>query len=159
MLGTLQLKFGNTQCSSSCLQPLVLVSVRLCCSWVAVRVKESESGRLVRFWKRTDRWFTFSWSICDKTTTLLGVSRVTVSKVMSACTNHGKTTSAKRNSGRKSTLTNRDRRILRRIFEKSKNCCSTGYSRTEYSSRRPRFHKNCPTWASQIHLPRWGCNR
>jgi transposase len=36
-----------------------------------------------------------------KTTTLLGVSRGTVSEVMSAYTNHGKTTSAKRNSGRK----------------------------------------------------------
>jgi predicted transcriptional regulator len=33
-----------------------------------------------------------------KTATLLGVSRATVSDVMSAYTNHGKTTSAKRNS-------------------------------------------------------------
>jgi transposase len=40
-----------------------------------------------------------------KTATLLGVSRVTVSKAMSAYTNHGKATSAKRNSGRKSTMT------------------------------------------------------
>jgi transposase len=42
-----------------------------------------------------------------KTATLLGVSRTTVSKVMAACTNHGKT-SAKKNSERKSTLTERD---------------------------------------------------
>jgi hypothetical protein len=35
-----------------------------------------------------------------KTATLLGVSRVTDFKVMSAYTNHGNTTSAKRNSGR-----------------------------------------------------------
>jgi hypothetical protein len=34
-----------------------------------------------------------------KTATLLGVSRVTISKVMSAYTIHGKTTSMKRNSG------------------------------------------------------------
>jgi hypothetical protein len=34
----------------------------------------------------------------EKTATLLGVSRVTISKVMSAGTNHGMT-SAKRNSG------------------------------------------------------------
>jgi predicted transcriptional regulator len=34
-----------------------------------------------------------------KTATLLGVSRVTVSKVMVAYTNHGKTTSSNRNSG------------------------------------------------------------
>jgi hypothetical protein len=38
-----------------------------------------------------------------KPATLLCVSRATVSKVMSACTNHGKIISEKRNSGRKST--------------------------------------------------------
>jgi hypothetical protein len=32
--------------------------------------------------KRTDRCCEFSWSICDKTATLLDVSRVTVSEVM-----------------------------------------------------------------------------
>jgi transposase len=42
-----------------------------------------------------------------KMATLLAVSRVTVSKVMLAYTNHGKTISAKRNSGQKSTLTER----------------------------------------------------
>jgi hypothetical protein len=50
------------------------------------------------------------------TATLLGVSRATVSKVMSAYTNHGKTTSAKRNSGRKTTLTERVCRKLRRTI-------------------------------------------
>jgi transposase len=54
-----------------------------------------------------------------KTVTLLGVSKVTVSKVMSACTNHWKTTSAKRNSGQKSTLTKSDSRTLRRIVPKN----------------------------------------
>jgi hypothetical protein len=38
-------------------------------------------------------------------TVTLRVSRATVSKVMSAYTYHGKTTSVKRNSGQKSTLT------------------------------------------------------
>jgi transposase len=42
-----------------------------------------------------------------KTAALLGVSRATVPKVMSAYTNHGKTATAKRNSGWKSTLTER----------------------------------------------------
>jgi transposase len=51
----------------------------------------------------------------EKSATLLGVSRATVSEVMSAYTNLGKTTSAKRKSGRKSTLTEKDRRTLRRI--------------------------------------------
>jgi transposase len=54
-----------------------------------------------------------------KTATLLDVSRVTVSKVMLACTNHGKTTSAKRDSGQKSTLTERAHRTLRRIVLKN----------------------------------------
>jgi predicted transcriptional regulator len=35
----------------------------------------------------------------NKIATLLGVSKASVSKVMSVYTNHGKTTSAKRNSG------------------------------------------------------------
>jgi transposase len=54
-----------------------------------------------------------------KTDTLLGVSRATVFKVMSAYTNQGKTTSAKRNGGRKSELTERVRRMLRRIISKN----------------------------------------
>jgi transposase len=53
-----------------------------------------------------------------KTATLLGVSRATVSNVMLAYMNHGKT-SAKRNSGRKSTLTNTGSRALRRIISKN----------------------------------------
>jgi transposase len=54
-----------------------------------------------------------------KITTLLSVSRATVSKVTSAYANHGKITSAKRNNGRESTLTERDRRTLRRIVSKN----------------------------------------
>jgi transposase len=54
-----------------------------------------------------------------KTDTLLGVSRATVSDVMSAYTNHGKTTSAKRKSERKSTVTEINRRILRRPVSKN----------------------------------------
>jgi anion-transporting ArsA/GET3 family ATPase len=53
-----------------------------------------------------------------KTATILGVSKAIVPKVISAYTNHGKT-STTRNSGRKSTLTERDRRTLRRIVSKN----------------------------------------
>jgi hypothetical protein len=42
--------------------------------------------------------------LAGESATLLGASRVTVSKVMSAFMNHGKTTSAERNNGRKSTF-------------------------------------------------------
>jgi transposase len=52
-----------------------------------------------------------------KPATLLDMSRATVPKVMSAYTDHGKT-SAKRNSGRKSTLTEKVRRTLRSILWK-----------------------------------------
>jgi hypothetical protein len=56
-----------------------------------------------------------------KTAILLGVSRATVSEVMSAYTSHGKKTSAKRNSeGRGGpTLTERDRRTSRRTVSKN----------------------------------------
>jgi hypothetical protein len=47
-----------------------------------------------------------------RTATLLVVSRMIFSKVMSSYTKHGKTTSAKRNSGWKWTPTERERRIL-----------------------------------------------
>jgi hypothetical protein len=116
--------------------------------------ERTENRWLIRFWKRTDSWCAFSWSICDKTVTLLGVSRA---KVMSAYTNHEKTTSAKRNSGRKSTLKERDRRTLWRMVSKLLQQRWQD-SRTEYSSGSTCFHKNCPTWASQIQHPWQGCN-
>jgi predicted transcriptional regulator len=53
-----------------------------------------------------------------KTATLLGVSRATVSKVMLVYTNHGKTTSAKRNNELKSTLTEINHCKLGRIVSK-----------------------------------------
>jgi predicted transcriptional regulator len=53
-----------------------------------------------------------------KTVTLLGVSRAAVPKVMTAYKNHAKTSSAKRNSGRKHTRSERDCRILKKISSK-----------------------------------------
>ena len=50
-----------------------------------------------------------------KTAALLGVSRAAVTKVMMTYTNHGRTSSAERNSGRKPNLSERDRRRLKRI--------------------------------------------
>jgi transposase len=71
-----------------------------------------------------------------KIVTLLGVSRASVSKVMSAYTKHGKTALAKRKSGRKSTLTERDCRTLRRAVSKNHRliAAQVNCSRTEYSS-------------------------
>jgi predicted transcriptional regulator len=50
-----------------------------------------------------------------KMATLIGVSRAAVSKVMMAYTNHGKTTSAKRNSDQKPKLSERDCHSFKRI--------------------------------------------
>jgi hypothetical protein len=55
-----------------------------------------------------------------KSATLLDVSTATVSKVMSVVyTDHATKISAKRNSGRTSTLTVKDCRTLRRIVSKN----------------------------------------
>jgi transposase len=54
-----------------------------------------------------------------KTATLLGASRSTVSTVMLAYMNHGKTTSLKRNSGEKSTVTERYHHTFRRTVLKN----------------------------------------
>jgi hypothetical protein len=54
-----------------------------------------------------------------KSGTLLDVPRPAVSNVMSIYTNNGKTTPAKRSSGRKSTLTETDRRIFKRFVSKN----------------------------------------
>ena len=56
----------------------------------------------------------------SKTTTLCGVTQGTFSKVMTAYTVHGKTGSAKHNSGRKTKLQDRDRRALKRIVTTQK---------------------------------------
>jgi transposase len=80
-----------------------------------------------------------------KTATLLGVSRVTVFTVMSAYTNHGKTTSAKRNSGRKSTLTERDLHIFRRIVSRNQRTTTAQATAELNIHLEDRFHKNCPT--------------
>ena len=50
-----------------------------------------------------------------KMATLLGVSRAAVSKVMLPYRNHGRTSSAKRNSGQKPKLSERDHCTLKRI--------------------------------------------
>jgi len=54
-----------------------------------------------------------------KTATSLGVYRAAISKVMTAYTNHGKTSSAKRSSGRKPKLSERDHRTSKSIVSKN----------------------------------------
>ncbi|GFW41463.1 transposable element Tcb1 transposase [Trichonephila clavipes] len=51
---------------------------------------------------------------------LVGVSRTTVSRIMTAYTNLGKVSSAKHNSGRMLKLKDRDRRVLKRIVARNR---------------------------------------
>ncbi|KAF2368727.1 Homeobox domain-like, partial [Trinorchestia longiramus] len=55
-----------------------------------------------------------------ETARMLGVSRGTVSKVMTAFEREGKTSSAKHRSDRKSKLSERDRRTLNRIVREDR---------------------------------------
>jgi hypothetical protein len=57
----------------------------------------------------------FSCSIHNQTATSLAVSRAAVPKVMTAYTNHGRTSSAERNSGHKPEVRERDCGTLNRI--------------------------------------------
>jgi predicted transcriptional regulator len=66
---------------------------------VTVLVKELENGDLSGFERGQIVGALLADASVTKIATLLGVSRAAVSKVMSAYTNHGKATSAKKNSG------------------------------------------------------------
>jgi hypothetical protein len=56
----------NTVCSYVCLQCVVFMSAHKWLFWVILRLKYMKKLRLVRFWKRIDRWCAFSYNICDK---------------------------------------------------------------------------------------------
>jgi len=92
-----------------CLCCVVPVSMHYKLCLVTVRMKVQQNGRLVRFSDRTECSSSFSCSICNQTATSLGVSRVAIPKVMMAYTNHGRTASAERNTGRKPKKVNQSR--------------------------------------------------
>jgi hypothetical protein len=80
----------------------------------------SASTPLLR--KRTDCWYAFSWSICDKNCHFIRcIESDCFQGYVGKHESRGdkKTTSAKRNSGRKSTLTERDNRTMRKIILKN----------------------------------------
>ena len=89
----------------------VPIHYRLCLVTVCVNVLQN--GRLLRFSEDIVGVLLAGASVA-KTATLLGVSRVAVSKVMTY-TNCRRTSSAKGNSGQKLKLSERDCRTLERI--------------------------------------------
>ena len=101
-----------------CLRCGVPVSMQYRWCLVTVRMEVSQNRSQIIFSKRAYCWCEFSWSICNQNGHLLGVSRAAVSKVMTAYTNHAKTSSAKRNNGRKTKMSARDGgRLCLKIIE------------------------------------------
>jgi hypothetical protein len=140
---------GNTECSIVSVHSVVLVQcISDCVEWQSMWEK-SENERLVRIWKRADRWCSFTLSICDKNCHIIRwIESDSFYGYVSAITNHGKTTSAKKNSGRKSTLT--ERVVVHwGLFRKITHFLHHWWQQ----NWRFYFHKNCPTWVSQIQQP------
>jgi hypothetical protein len=79
---------------------------------VTLCMKVLQNGRLLKFSRRTDCWCSFSGASVTKTTALLDVYRAAVSKVMATYKNHGRISSAKRNTGQKPELSETDWRGL-----------------------------------------------
>jgi hypothetical protein len=75
-----------------------------------------EMGDLSDFSKRTDCWCAFSCSICNQDGHCIRCSRAPVSKVLTAHTNHGNASLAKRNSGQKPKLGDTDRHSFMMIM-------------------------------------------
>jgi hypothetical protein len=69
---------------------------------------------------------------------------------MSAYTNHGKTTSAKRNNGRKSTLPERDHHTLRRTVSKS-------HRTTAELNIHPEFPVSAKPFQHELHKSNIHC--
>jgi hypothetical protein len=133
---------GNTECSSVCLHSVVLVQcISDCVEWQSVW-KIRKIGELSDFERGLIVGARLAGVSVIKTVTLLGACRGTVSKVMPAYTNHGKTTSAKRNCERKSALTEGDRRKLRIVSKNHR----TPAARVIY----PSWPKYCKVVRGQV---------
>jgi len=78
-------------------------------------MNELQNGRLFRFQRGQIVGAHLAGASVTEMAALLGVSRAAVSKVMMTHTNHGKTSSAKRNSGQKQKLSERYCCTLKRI--------------------------------------------
>ena len=89
--------------------------------------------------------------VCVTETALLGVSRAVVLKVVTAYTNHGKTSSAEGNSGRKPKLSERDRRTMKWAVSK-KHRITAAKVRAELNIHL-EGHVSTKTTRREIHRP------
>ena len=121
---------------------------------VTVRMKVLHNRKRVRFSKRTSCWCTFSCSICNQNGQLIGLSSAPVSKVMTAFKSLGKALSAKRNTGRKPKLSERDRRILKGIVSKNHRTAAAKLTAEINIHLEDRFHKNRPL-ITENNSKRW----
>jgi len=127
----------------------VSVQYRLCL--VIICTKVLQNGRLFRFSEVIVRVHLAGASV-SKTATSLDVSRAAVSKVM-IYTDHGRTSTAKRNSGRKSKLSERDCRTLKRIVSINHKSTAAQVTAELNIHLEDRFHKKSLMRVSQIqHL-------
>jgi transposase len=86
-----------------------------------------------------------------KTATSLSVSRAVVLNLMTAYTNHGKSSTVERNSGRKPKPSERDRRALKRIvYENYGTAAANVTEELNILRKDPVSTKNSPTRTSQI---------
>jgi hypothetical protein len=109
-----------------CVAPASL-HYRLCL--VTIHMKVLQNGKLVRFSKRTDCWCVFSCSICKQNGHFIRCITAAVSKAMMAYKNHWKTSSAKRNSGQKPKLSERESHTLKRSMSENHRTTAAKYSK------------------------------
>ena len=125
-----------------CLCCVVPVSVHYRLCLVTVCMKVLTNGRLLRFSKRTDCWCAFSCSICNQNSHFI---RCIQSSSFQGCGDIHKSwedSSAKRNSGRKPTLSERDRRRLKRIVAINNRSTAAKVTAELNIHLEDHFHKN-----------------
>ena len=88
-----------------------------------------------------------------KTAKLFGVSRAAVSKLMTTYINHRRTSSVKRNSGRKPKLSERDRHTLKRIVSINPRNTAAKVTTELNIHLEDCFQKYSLTRTSQIQYP------
>jgi hypothetical protein len=109
---------------------------------------ELENGRLVRFWRRTNHWCTFSLSICDQKCHINHYV-YQEQQFLRLCW-HTRIVGRQHQHWHKEIVVHWEG-LFWKITELLQHRWQD--SRSEYSSWRPCFHRNCPTWTSQIQHP------